>query len=166
MSEAFLIWPDRRLRAKAAPVAQVGAAERALWARMEAAMYAMPGVGLAAPQIGEPVRLAVVDCEPHRRAPIRLANPEILEVAEAMETREEASPNLPGIGAMVKRPAAVRVRYLDAEGAPTERWFREFWATSVQHQIDHLEGWLFPDRLGPVKRRMLLERYAKLRRRG
>lgn len=165
MSETFLLWPDRRLSAKAAPVERIGAAERALWARMEAAMYAMPGVGLAAPQIGEPVRLAVVDCEPLRRTPIRLANPEILEMSEEMEAREEASPNLPGVGAIVKRPAAVRVRYLNAEGAVTDRWFRDFWATSVQHQIDHLDGKIFPDRLGPVKRRMLLERYAKLRRR-
>ncbi len=64
------------------------------------------------------------------------------------------------------RPARVRVRYLDAAGAPAERWFDGLWATSVQHQIDHLEGCLFFDRLGPVKRRMLLDKARKLDRQG
>lgn len=165
-ADAFLIWPDRRLTRTAAPAPEIGADERALWARMEAAMYAMPGVGLAAPQVGVPVRLAVVDCEEGRRAPVRLANPEIMEKSVEMRAHDEASPNLPGVSARVERPAAVRVRFLDRDGAAAERWFEGLWSTSVQHQIDHLAGRLYFHRLGPVKRRMLLDRYAKLRRRG
>lgn len=163
---AFLIWPDRRLTLVAAPVAEIDDEARALWARMEALMYAMPGVGLAAPQIGAPLRLAVVDCEEGRRAPIHLANPELLEASAEMRAHDEASPNLPGVFARVERPAAVRVRYLDRDGAVAERWFEGLWSTSVQHQIDHLDGRLYFHRLGPVKRRMLLDRYAKQRRRG
>lgn len=166
-SDAFLLWPDRRLTAVAAPVERVGAEERAVWDRMLDAMYAMPGVGLAAPQIGVPRRLAVVDAsDDGARAPVRLANPEVLEASSEMRRHDEASPNLPGISASVERPAAVRVRYLDQSGAPTERWFEGLWATSVQHQIDHLEGRLFVDRLSRTKRRMALARYAKIGRRG
>lgn len=166
MSAPFLLWPDPRLRAKAAPVGLVTEEHRAIWGRMEAAMRAMPGVGLAAPQIGVPLRLAVVDCSEGLAAPVRLADPEIVEASAELREHEEASPNLPGIWARVARPAAVRVRFLDAAGEPAERRFEGLWATSVQHQIDHLDGRLYPDRLGPVKRRLLLDRYAKLRRRG
>lgn len=162
----FLLWPDRRLREAAAPVARVGDAERAVWERMLKAMYAMPGVGLAAPQIGEPWRLAVVDCAEGGRDPVRLANPEILEASAETRDHDEASPNLPGVHARVTRPARVRVGYLDETGAAAERWFEGLWSTSVQHQIDHLDGLLYPDRLSRVKRRMLLDRYAKLTRRG
>ncbi len=166
MTGPFLLWPDPRLRAKAAPVGAVTNEHRAIWSRMERAMWEMPGLGLAAPQIGVPLRLAVVDCSDGKRESIRLADPELLEASRSMRDHDEASPNLPGIWAKVSRPEAVRVRYLDEAGAPAERWFEGLWSTSVQHQIDHLDGRLFPDRLGPVKRKMLLDRYAKLRRRG
>lgn len=163
----FLLWPDRRLAAVAAPVGRVDAEVLALWERMLRAMYAMPGFGLAAPQIGVARRLAVVDCaQDGGRAPVRLANPELLEASAETRAHDEASPNLPGVSARVARPAAVKIAYLDHSGARTERWFEGLWATSVQHQIDHLEGRLFVDRLSRVKRRMVLDRYAKLRRRG
>ncbi|MFV0472754.1 MAG: peptide deformylase [Pikeienuella sp.] len=166
MSDRFLIWPDRRLSARATPVERIGEAERALWERMLTAMYAMPGVGLAAPQIGVPLRLAVVDCAETGRAPIRLANPELVEISTETREHEEASPNLPGVSARIARPASVLVRYLDETGESRERRFDGLWATSDQHQIDHLDGKLYFHRLGPVKRRMLLDRHAKLRRRG
>ena len=162
----FLLWPDKRLRTPAQEVDAVSDTERAIWARMLEAMYAMPGVGLAAPQIGEPVRRAVVDCaEGGARAPLRLANPELLEASEETRIHEEASPNLPGVSAKVERPARVKVRFLGENGAETEEWFEGLWATSVQHQIDHLNGMVFIDRLSRVKRRMTLDRYAKLRKR-
>ena len=165
--DEFLLWPDKRLRTPADPVGAVGAGEIAIWERMLKAMYAMPGVGLAAPQIGVMRRLAVVDCsEGGSRAPVRLANPELIESSSETRDHEEASPNLPGVSARVTRPALAKVRYLDEGGATVERWFEGLWATSVQHQIDHLNGMVFVDRLSRVKRKMVLDRFAKLRKRG
>ena len=165
--DAFLLWPDKRLRTPADPVEKVGNEEVAIWARMLKAMYAMPGVGLAAPQIGVMRRLAVVDCsEGGSRAPVRLANPELIESSSETRDHEEASPNLPGVSARVTRPALAKVRYLDEGGATVERWFEGLWATSVQHQIDHLNGMVFIDRLSRMKRKMVLDRFAKLRKRG
>lgn len=163
---AFLLWPDARLKAKAAPVEKIGAEEIALWERMEKLMYEMPGVGLAAPQIGVSRRLAVVDASEHGKAAIRLANPVILEASDEMRDHEEASPNLPGVFAKISRPARVLISFTGADGGAREEWFEGLWSTSVQHQIDHLDGMLYPSRLSAVKRRMLLDRYAKLRRRG
>ena len=98
---------------------------------------------------------------------MRLANPEIVEASTILESGYEASPNLPGVSADVSRPDRVRVRFLDAEGEDTEREFTGLWARSVQHQIDHLDGRLYVDRLGPVKRRMLVAKALKRsRRRG
>ncbi len=162
----FLRWPDPRLATPAAPVAAVTDDTRAIWDEMIRAMEAMPGVGLAAPQLGVMLRLAVVDASTERGRAIRMANPEVLEAAPELAPRTEASPNLPGVSAELRRPARVRVRWLDETGAAVERDFDGLWATSVQHQIDHLDGRMFFDRLKPVKRRMLLARAAKLGRRG
>jgi peptide deformylase len=161
----FLRWPDARLKAVAEPVEAVDDAVRALWEEMLAAMYAMPGIGLAAPQIGVGLRLAVVDASEAGDAPVRLANPVLIDASEETRLQQEASPNLPGLRAAVERPARVRVAYLDETGAAAERAFEGPWAQSVQHQIDHLDGRLFIDRLGPVTRKRLLERHRKDRRR-
>lgn len=163
----FLPWPHKALRTPAAPVEAVDDTVRAVWDEMLAAMYAMPGgVGLAANQIGVLRRLAVLDCSDGRNRPVRLANPEILHASVEIRAHAEASPNLPGLSAEVRRPRAVTVRFLNEAGAVEERDFVGLWAVSVQHQIDHLDGRLYIDRLGPVKRRMLLERFAKMQRRG
>ncbi len=162
----FLLWPDPRLKEVAAPVEKVDAEVVATWERMLDAMYAMPGVGLAAPQIGVSSRIIVVDCEVDSKAPVRMANPELIEASAEMRDHEEASPNLPGVSAKVSRPNAVLVSYLDMGGAKTQRWFEGLWSTSVQHQIDHLNGKLFIERLSRVKRRMVLDRYKKLRRKS
>ncbi|MEL6477320.1 MAG: peptide deformylase [Pseudomonadota bacterium] len=167
MPRPFLLWPDPRLKAVAAPVAGVDDAVRAIWAEMLEAMYAMPGVGLAAPQLGIGLRLAVVDAgtDPGAgRAPVRLANPEILAHSEETLRHREGSPNLPGLAEEVARPARVRLRYLDATGAVAERWFDGLWAISAQHQVDHLDGKLFIDRLSPMRRRRALEQWRKSRR--
>ena len=101
------------------------------------------------------LRLAVVDAG---RGPIRLADPEVIAASTEMREHEEASPNLPGLSATVKRPRAVTVRFLDAAGARVERDFVMLEATSVQHQIDHLDGRMFFDRLSRTKRDMLLRK--------
>ena len=158
---ALLRWPDARLRTPAAPVAGVTDETRALWEEMIAVMEAMPGVGLAAPQLGVMQRLAVVDASRARGQAVRMANPEILHASVDLRPHEEASPCLPGVSVVITRPRAVTVRFLDAEGTVTERDFVGLWATSVQHQIDHLEGRMYFDRLGRVKRDMLLRRARK-----
>ena len=155
-------WPDKRLRTKAAPVDEITDDIRAIWADMIDTMDAMPGVGRAAPQIGVMLRLAVVDGSLERGKAVRMANPEILHASIELRDHEEASPNLPGVSATLKRPRAVTVRYLDENGTINRRDFVGIEATSVQHQIDHLNGKMYFDNLGKVKRDMLLRRARKL----
>lgn len=124
-------------------------------------MEAMPGVGLAAPQIGVLQRLAVVDASEKRGQAVRMANPEILHASEILREHDEASPCLPGVSAKIKRPRAVTVRFLNIDGKVEEKDFVGLWATSVQHQIDHLNGKMYFDRLSKVKRDMLLRRAKK-----
>ncbi len=162
----FLQWPDKRLRTVATPVEAITDEVRAIWDDMLDSMYAMPGVGLAAPQIGHMQALAVVDCSPGMDQPLRMANPRVLHASGQMREHEEASPNLPGLSATISRPRAVTVAFMDESGAEVERDFVALWATSVQHQIDHLNGKVFVDRLGPVKRKMLLAKHLKAKRRG
>ena len=156
-----LPWPDKRLRTKAAPVEVVGDDIRAIWQDMIDTMEAMPGVGLAAVQIGVMQRLAVVDASESRGQVIRLANPEVLHASVQLRKHHEASPNLPGVSAPVERPRAVTVRFLNDQGVLEEREFVGLWATSVQHQIDHLNGRMYFDHLSKVKRDMLLRKARK-----
>uniref|UniRef100_UPI003B526862 peptide deformylase n=1 Tax=Roseovarius indicus TaxID=540747 RepID=UPI003B526862 len=158
-----LPWPDGRLRRKAEAVEAVTDEIRATWADMIDTMEAMPGVGLAATQIGVMQRLAVVDASSERGKAVKMANPEVLHASVELREHEEASPNLPGVSARVKRPRAVTVRFLNEAGEVEERDFVGLWATSVQHQIDHLNGRLYFDRLGKVKRDMLLRKAKKVR---
>ena len=154
-------WPDPRLRAPAAPVEAVTDAIRAHWADMTDTMEAMPGVGLAAPQIGVMLRLAVVDASESRGQAVLMANPEVLHASTQMRSHDEGSPNLPGVWATIERPRAVTVRFLNADGVVEERDFVGLWATSVQHQIDHLNGRMYFDRLSKIKRDILLRRARK-----
>ncbi|HKL04619.1 MAG TPA: peptide deformylase [Roseovarius sp.] len=157
-----LPWPDKRLKTVAAPVDAITDNVRAVWDDMIDTMEAMPGVGLAAPQIGVMQRLAVVDASAERGQAVCMANPEILHASIELRAHEEASPNLPGVSAMVKRPRAVTVRFLNEAGSVEERDFVGLWATSVQHQIDHLNGRLYFDRLSKVKRDILLRKARKV----
>ena len=159
-------FPDKRLRTPAAPVDSITDDIRRIWDDMIDTMEAMPGVGLAAPQIGVMLRLAVVDASDTRGQAIRMANPEILHASSQLREHEEASPNLPGVSATIARPRAVTVRFLNDKGEVEDRDFVHLWATSVQHQIDHLNGRMYVDRLSPLKRQMLLKRAAVLARRG
>lgn len=128
-----LPWPDRHLRRPAVAVDGITDEIRALWDDMIDTMEAMPGVGLAAPQIGVALRLAVVDGSAQRGKAVRLANPEILHASVELRDHEEASPNLPGVSATISRPRAVTVRFLDETGTLVERDFIGIEATSVQH---------------------------------
>ncbi len=163
---ACLPYPHPVLKSPAAPVAEITPEVRAVWAEMVEVMDAMPGYGLAAVQIGVALRLAVVDCSEARGQAILMANPEVLHASGQMRDHEEASPNLPGVSAVISRPRAVTVRYLNADGEIEERDMVNLWATSAQHQIDHLNGKLYFDHLSPLKRQMLLAKAYKLRRRG
>ena len=163
MIRPFVPYPDKRLARAAAPVGAVDERVRGIWDDMIDTMLAMPGhgVGLAAVQIGVMEALAVVDCSERRDQPVRLANPRVLRAAVEFSSYEEASPNLPGVSAKVSRPVWVEVGFLDETGAEAERRFDGLWATSVQHQIDHLAGRMYFDRLSKVKRDMLLRKARK-----
>jgi len=166
MTGAVIMWPDKRLRTAAEPVEGITDGVRRLWDEMVEVMEAMPGVGLAAVQLGEMVRLAVVDASDKRGQVVRMANPAVLQASAKMNDRVEASPNLPGVEAKVTRPRAVTVRFLNSDGVIERRDFVGLWATSVQHQIDHLNGRMYFDRLSRVKREMLLKKAAKIGGRG
>lgn len=161
MTRPFLTWPDKRLRVVAEPIEVVTDETRALWDEMVEIMEAMPGYGLAAPQIGVALRVAVVDCSEERGRVVRLANPEILARSEETFSYEEASPNLQGVSAKVTRPARVTVSFLDAAGDRVKQDFEDVWATSVQHQIDHMNGKMYFDNLSRTKRAMLLKKAKK-----
>lgn len=156
-------WPDKRLRTVAAAVEEITDAERAVWDDLVDTMEAMPGVGMGANQIGVMQRLAVVDASEERGQVVRMANPEILHASVQLREHDEASPNLPGVWATIKRPRAVTVRYMDEAGETVEKDFVGLWATSVQHQIDHLNGKMYFDHLSRTKRAMLLKRAQKAR---
>jgi peptide deformylase len=159
-----LPWPHPLLRRAAGDVAAVTDAVRTVWDDMVDTMEAMPGYGLAAVQIGVPLRLAVVDASETRGQAVRMANPQVLQSSGERHVHEEASPNLPGVSAAISRPQAVTVRFLNAGGQVEVREFTGLWATSVQHQIDHLAGKMYFDHLSPLKRRMLIARAEKLGR--
>lgn len=158
-------YPAAVLRTKAADVAEITDEVRAIWADMIDTMDAMPGYGLAAVQIGIPLRLAVVDCSEARGQAVRMANPQVLHASVQLREHEEASPNLPGVSAVISRPRAVTVRFLNAEGQIEDRDFVNLWATSVQHQIDHLAGKMYFDHLSALKRKMLIAKSDKWRKR-
>ncbi len=157
-------YPDKRLKTVADPVTEITDEVRATWQDMIDTMEAMPGVGMGAPQIGVMLRLAVVDASEERGQAVRMANPEILHASVKLRDHEEASPNLPGVSAKISRPRAVTVRFMNEQGEMEERDFVGLWATSVQHQIDHLNGKLYIDHLSKVKRDMLVKKSRKLAR--
>ena len=160
----FVPYGDKRLRTAAEPVAAVTETVRMIWDDMVETMDAMPGVGLAAPQIGIMLRLAVIDASDKRGQAVRMANPEVLHASIQLRKHEEASPNLPGVSAIIERPRAVTVRFLNEAGEVEDRDFVGLWATSVQHQIDHLNGRMYVDHLSPLRRKMLVAKAEKLRR--
>ena len=170
MTEAaeILIVPHPMLRTRARPVTRADADRvRQLAPRMLTAMYAAPGIGLAAPQVGDPIRLIVVDLmADDKPAPITLVNPEIVGVGRELVAREEGCLSLPNMFAEVTRPAQVRVRYYDPDGKRRELDAEGLLAACLQHEIDHLDGKLFVDHLSALKRNMILRKLAKELRQG
>jgi peptide deformylase len=158
-----LPWPHPVLKTPAADVPAITDEVRDIWADMIDTMDAMPGYGLAAVQIGVPLRLAVVDCSEKRGQAVRMANPVVLHASGQFRDHDEASPNLPLVSAVISRPRAVTVRFLNDQGLSEDRDFVDLWATSVQHQIDHLAGKMYFDHLSSLRRKMLIARSEKLR---
>lgn len=156
-------WPDKRLRTVSEPVDAITDEVRQVWDDLIDTMYAMPGVGMGANQIGVLKRLIVVDATEEGKSAIRMANPEILHASAQPREHEEASPNLVGVSAKIERPRAVTVRYMDENGEIVEKDFVGLWATSVQHQIDHINGKMYFDHLSKTKRVMLIKKAQKRR---
>jgi peptide deformylase len=159
----ILIAPDKVLRAHARPVAaHDNQAVRELIPRMFATMYRAPGIGLAAPQVGLGLRLAVVDLMTNDKpAPIVMINPEIVALSKELATREEGCLSLPDQYADVTRPALVKVRFLDQSGARKEIEADGLLSACLQHEIDHLDGVLFVDHISALKRNMIMRRLSK-----
>jgi peptide deformylase len=163
--------PDPRLRQISKPVETVTDETRALIADMFETMYAAPGIGLAAVQVGEPIRLLVIDLqEPEEEGgePIRdprvFINPEILTHSDREVPYTEGCLSVPDQYADVERPDTIRARWLDADGVAHEEEIDGMLAICLQHEMDHLEGVLFIDYLSRLKREMILRKIAKARK--
>jgi peptide deformylase len=161
----ILIHPDPRLKKVCDPVAGITAELRLLADDMLETMYDAPGIGLAAPQVGVTKRLIVMDCiKDGPPEPMALFNPEIIWASEDHTVYEEGCLSIPEIYNDITRPAEVKVRWTGLDGKVEERQFSGIWATCVQHEIDHLNGKLFIDYLGPLKRQMITRKMEKLKR--
>jgi peptide deformylase len=135
-----------------------------LVADMFETMYDAHGIGLAAPQIGFSQRLVVVDVKEEGAQPMALLNPVVAEFTGPVERYEEGCLSIPGVSAHVERPVTCVVDALDQRGTPVRIQAEGMLARCLQHEIDHLDGILFIDRLSPIKRNMLLKKYRKLAR--
>jgi peptide deformylase len=163
----ILIHPDPRLKKVTSPVAGVDDDLRRLADDMLETMYDAPGIGLAAPQIGVMQRVIVMDCVKDAAAtpePMVLINPEIIWASEQASVYEEGCLSIPEQYAEVTRPSEVEVTWTDLAGKAQRARFDALWATCVQHEIDHLDGKLFIDYLGPLKRQMITRKMQKLKR--
>jgi len=162
----ILTAPDPRLKKKSRPVDQVDADVRQLMDDMLETMYAAPGIGLAAPQVGVLKRVIVLDIEREdtKTGPLFMANPEIVEASDEDASYEEGCLSVPEHYSEVVRPAKVTVRYLDREGKAQELAAEGLLATCLQHEIDHLDGILFIDHISALKRNMILRKLLKARK--
>jgi len=159
----ILHYPEPLLKQKSQPVTEFTDELRQLAEDMAETMYDAPGVGLAAPQIGVLKRLIVIDCSPSDQPNDLLiaVNPEIV-ATEGESLEEEGCLSVPGFWANVNRAAKVRMRYQDVAGNTLEREAEGLLAICMQHEIDHLEGILFVDRLSPLKRSLFRKKYLKM----
>ncbi|HMA50959.1 MAG TPA: peptide deformylase [Magnetospirillaceae bacterium] len=162
----ILVAPHPVLKAKAQPVETVDAEVRQMMDDMLETMYDAPGIGLAAPQIGVGSRVIVLDIakEDEPKAPMAMVNPELVWVSDEDASYEEGCLSVPEHYAEVVRPARIRVRYLDREGAKQELEADGLLATVIQHEMDHLDGILFIDHLSNLKRNMILRKLLKSRK--
>jgi peptide deformylase len=158
--------PDPILRQKSAAVETVDDEVRSFASDMLETMYAAPGIGLAAVQLGVLRRILVLDTAKGDtpKSPFVLINPEIVSSGDTPRGHEEGCLSIPQMYAEVERPALVRVRYVDLDGKLQEHDFADLQATVVQHEMDHLEGILFIDYLSRLRRNLLIRKYHKLQR--
>lgn len=164
----IVLAPAPILKARARPVLPSDAVGD-LAQRMLATMYAAPGIGLAAPQVGVGLRLAVIDLKhdaetPEGRTPLVLVNPEITRLSDQLVIMEEGCLSLPTHFAEVERPDMLRLRYTDLSGARHEIDADGLLARCIMHEVDHLDGVLFIDHISALKRNMILRKMAKERR--
>lgn len=155
--------PVLRQRAAEIDRAEIDESLRSLIADMMETMYAAEGIGLAAPQIGISKRLVVIDLKQPEHEPLVLVNPRIVESGSEQEKAEEGCLSLPGVSALVQRPARVVVEAIDEQGRDFRIEADDLLARCIQHEIDHLDGTLFIDHLSALKRSMLLKKYRTLR---
>jgi peptide deformylase len=167
MKRPIILHPDPRLKKLSDPVPDLSDELRALADDMLETMYAAPGVGLAAPQVGVLQRLVVLDCvkaENETPRPLIMFNPEIVSASDEMNTYEEGCLSIPEQYADVTRPRDVEVRWIDRDGKERTEVFTGLWATCAQHEIDHLDGKLFIDYLKPLRRQMITRKMVKMKR--
>jgi peptide deformylase len=158
--------PDPILRLVSKPVTAVTAETRALMDDMLQTMYEAPGIGLAAVQVGVPLRVVTIDLakEGEERQPQFFVNPEIVWASEALSDYEEGCLSIPEFFELVTRPSEVRVKYLNRQGEATELGCSGVLATCIQHEIDHLNGVLFIDHISKLKRDRVIKKFAKAKR--
>ncbi|WP_182086220.1 peptide deformylase [Aureimonas sp. ME7] len=165
----LVILPDPLLRRVSEPVLRVDDALRGFVDDMLETMYDAPGIGLAAIQVGEPLRVVTIDLskeDEEEKAPQVFLNPEILHSSDERSTYEEGCLSIPDYYAEVERPAGVRVRYLGLDGQTHEIEADGLLATCLQHEIDHLNGTLFIDYISKLKRDMVIRKFSKASKRG
>lgn len=162
----IIVLPDKQLRLVSKPIEKVTPEIRKLADDMFETMYDAPGIGLAAIQIAQPLRLITMDIskrekEENSAEPRVFINPEIIAASEEMSTYEEGCLSIPEYYEEVERPAKVRVRFMDLDGKIHEEDAEGLYATCIQHEIDHLNGKLFVDYLSKLKRDRVLKKFTK-----
>ncbi|MEX0367081.1 MAG: peptide deformylase [Ruegeria sp.] len=157
----ILLWPHPGLQAVCAPIDAITPDVQTLAQDMLDTMYAAPGRGLAAPQIGELLRLFVMDptWKEGTRAPMVCINPDILEHGQDTATADEGCLSIPGVTAAVTRPTSVRMVWTDIDGKVHEEWLTGFAALCAQHELDHLDGLVTLDRVDEAQRADILKTY-------
>jgi peptide deformylase len=164
----IIILPDKRLRLVSDPVTGITGEIKKLVEDMFETMYDAPGIGLAAIQVGVPLRIVTIDLagKEEGKAPQAFINPRILWSSEERSLYEEGCLSIPDIREEVERPARVKIAYLDLQGKPHEAEADGLFATCVQHEIDHLDGVLFIDRISKLKRDRIVKKFAKAAKRA
>lgn len=165
-TKPLVLLPDPILRQKSKPVERVDDDLRRFADDMLETMYEAPGIGLAAIQVGEPIRMLVLDVsrEDEEKKPFVIINPQVVATGDETSTYEEGCLSIPDYYAEVERPAAVTVEYLDRDGKQRTMEADGMLATCVQHEIDHLNGVLFIDHISKLKRDMVIKKFTKLAR--
>jgi len=164
----IIVLPDKRLRLKSKPVPRIDGDIRKLVEDMFETMYKAPGIGLAAIQVGVPVRLVVMDLSKKETEsePRVFVNPEIVSPSEEKSTYEEGCLSIPDVHEDVERPARVKVKYLDLDGKAHEEDADGLFATCIQHEVDHLNGVLFIDHISKLKRDRIIKKFIKAAKRA